>query len=126
MKYRNFATIFSLLFLSGCVSVDVIHPKKISEGNVLFKQGEGQVVDTRGRLWSGIVLNLGIPLPPLIIPYGRETTRVWRKDGQVIYTEKTDSRAQGLSCSALIIKCGYSTNVGSWGDLLFNESGMYH
>jgi uncharacterized protein YceK len=118
--------LFVNLSLTGCVSFDVVKSKTVATGDASKKQGAGQVIETRGGLWGGVVLNLGVPLPPLVLKHGEETTTVWKQNGEVVYTEQVDTEANGASCLILMLRCGESRKIGSWGDFLFNNTGGYH
>lgn len=112
--------------LSGCVSFDVVKSQTVRTGDPAKKQGTGEVVETRGGVWSGVVINALVPLPPLVIKHGDEQTIVWKENGVEVYREKTDTRVQGVACVLLVLQCGDSSAVGSWGNFLFDNSGGYH
>jgi hypothetical protein len=121
------ATVLGLaLVMNGCVSFDVVKSKTVTTGDVSKKQGAGQVVDTRDGLWTGVVINAVVPLPPLVVKHGQEQTTVWKQNGEVVYSEQTDTRVEGVTCVLMILRCGSSSSIGSWGDFLFGDSGGYH
>lgn len=126
MSVNSIVAVFALLLLTACVSVDRVESHKQVSGDINYKIGDGEVIETRDGLWGGIVINAIIPLPPLVLKHGEETTRVWKKDGVVVYEEKIDTRVNGVSCLLFLLTCGKSEEIGSWGDFLFGGEGGYH
>jgi len=130
MQFKSFVRVAAMIGLvgvmSGCVSFDVVRSNTVTTGDVTKKQGPGEVIATRDGLWAGVVIYPLVPLPPLVIKQGQEQTRVWKQNGEVVYSEETDTRVEGVSCALMILRCGSSRTIGSWGDFLFGDSGGYH
>lgn len=130
MQLKSFFRVVAVIGLvggmSGCVSFDVVKSKTVTTGDVTKKQGPGEVIATRDGLWTGVVIQPLVPLPPLVIKQGQEQTKVWKQNGEVVYSEETDTQVEDVSCLFVILRCGSSRTIGSWGDFLFGDSGGYH